>query len=57
MLDSLGSLLAVVVVAAAAPILVAFLPGRVPQVVLLISCWRATSWTPACSGNVRAGSR
>lgn len=36
MLDSLGSLLAVTVVAAAAPILTALLPGRVPQVVLLI---------------------
>jgi Kef-type K+ transport system membrane component KefB len=34
--DSLGSLLAVAVVAAAAPILAALLPGRVPQVVLLI---------------------
>ena len=36
MLDSLGSLLAVVAVAALTPILVAALPGRVPQVVLLI---------------------
>ena len=37
MLDGLGSLLAVMVVVAAAPIVVAFLPGRVPQVVLLIA--------------------
>ena len=36
MLDSLGSLLAVVAVAALTPILVAAMPGRVPQVVLLI---------------------
>lgn len=36
MLDSLGSLLAVVLVAALTPILVAVLPGRVPQVVVLI---------------------
>jgi Kef-type K+ transport system membrane component KefB len=35
-LDSLGSLLAVAAVAAAAPILVAVLPGRVPQVIVLI---------------------
>jgi Kef-type K+ transport system membrane component KefB len=35
-LDSLGSLLAVAVVAAAAPIVAALLPGGVPQVVLLI---------------------
>ena len=33
----LGSLLGAVVVVAAAPIVVAFLPGRVPQVVLLIA--------------------
>ena len=33
----LGSLLAAMVVVAAAPIVVAFLPGRVPQVVLLIA--------------------
>jgi Kef-type K+ transport system membrane component KefB len=37
MLDGLGSLLAAMVVVAAAPIVVAFLPGRVPQVVLLIA--------------------
>ncbi|MGH2630810.1 MAG: cation:proton antiporter [Actinomycetota bacterium] len=36
MLDSLGSLLAVATVAAVAPILVALLPGRVPQVIVLI---------------------
>jgi Kef-type K+ transport system membrane component KefB len=35
-LDSLGSLLAVAAVAAAAPILVALLPGGVPQVIVLI---------------------
>jgi Kef-type K+ transport system membrane component KefB len=35
-LDSLGSLLAVTVVAAATPIVVALLPGHVPQVVVLI---------------------
>ena len=37
MLESLESLVAVMVVVAAAPIVVAFLPGRVPQVVLLIA--------------------
>ncbi len=37
MIEGLGSLLAVMVVVAAAPIVVAFLPGRVPQVVLLIA--------------------
>ena len=37
MVEGLGSLLAAMVVVAAAPILVAFLPGRVPQVVLLIA--------------------
>jgi Kef-type K+ transport system membrane component KefB len=37
MVQGLGSLLAAMVVVAAAPILVAFLPGRVPQVVLLIA--------------------
>ena len=36
MLDSLGSLLGVVTVAAITPILAAVLPGHVPQVVLLI---------------------
>ncbi len=36
MLDSLGSLLAVAAVAAMAPILVALLPGRIPQVIVLI---------------------
>ena len=33
MLEGLGTLLAAMVVVAAAPIVVAFLPGRVPQVV------------------------
>ncbi|MEZ0234479.1 MAG: cation:proton antiporter [Actinomycetota bacterium] len=37
MVEGLGSLLAAMVVVAAAPIVVAFLPGRVPQVVLLIA--------------------
>lgn len=37
MLEGLGSLLATMAVVAAAPIVVAFLPGRVPQVVLLIA--------------------
>jgi Kef-type K+ transport system membrane component KefB len=37
MVQGLGSLLAAMVVVAAAPILVAFLPGHVPQVVLLIA--------------------
>ena len=36
MVDSLGSLLAVAAVAAVAPILVALLPGRIPQVIVLI---------------------
>jgi Kef-type K+ transport system membrane component KefB len=37
MVEGLGSLLAAMVVVAAAPIVVAFLPGRMPQVVLLIA--------------------
>jgi Kef-type K+ transport system membrane component KefB len=37
MIGSLESLVAVMVVVAAAPLVVAFLPGRVPQVVLLIA--------------------
>jgi Kef-type K+ transport system membrane component KefB len=37
MLEGLGSLLAAMVVVAAAPVVVAFVPGRVPQVVLLIA--------------------
>jgi Kef-type K+ transport system membrane component KefB len=37
MIESLESLVAVMVVVAAAPLVVAFLPGRVPQVVLLIA--------------------
>ena len=37
MLEGLGALLAAMVVVAAAPIVVAFLPGRVPQVVVLIA--------------------